>query len=71
VLTDNGKEYTSYWGSYNGFEEHLKKSGIKHRYTKVRSPWTNEYAERFNRALLEEFYQPALLTKNYKGIKQL
>jgi transposase InsO family protein len=71
VLTDNGKEYTSHWGSYHAFEEHLKKSGIKHKYTKVRSPWTNGYAERFNRTLLEEFYQPALLTKNYKGIEQL
>lgn len=71
VLTDNGKEYTSHWGSYHAFEEYLKKSGIKHRYTKVRSPWTNGYAERFNRTLLEEFYQPALLSKNYKGTKEL
>lgn len=71
VLTDNGKEYTSHWGSYHSFEEYLKKSGIKHRYTKVRSPWTNGYAERFNRTLLEEFYQPALLSKNYKDIREL
>ena len=71
VLTDNGKEYTSHWGSYHAFEEHLKKNGIKHRYTKVRSPWTNGYAERFNRTLLEEFYQPALLSKNYKDIREL
>lgn len=71
VLTDNGKEYTSHWGSYHAFEEHLKKSSIKHRYTKIRCPWTNGYAERFNRTLLEEFYQPALLAKNYESIDSL
>lgn len=71
VLTDNGKEYTSHWGSYHSFEEYLKINNIKHIYTKVRCPWTNGYAERFNRTLLEEFYQPALLRKNYKSIKEL
>lgn len=60
VLTDNGKEYTSHWGSYHIFEEYLVKQNIKHKYTKVRCPWTNGYAERFNRTLLEEFYQPAM-----------
>ena len=71
VLTDNGKEYTSHWGSYHKFEEYLAANGIKHKYTKVRCPWTNGYAERFNRTLLEEFYQPALMSKNYKSIAQL
>ena len=71
VLTDNGKEYTSHWGGSHIFEEFLKKHNIKHRYTKVRCPWTNGYAERFNRTLLEEFYQPALLRKNYASITEL
>jgi transposase InsO family protein len=71
VLTDNGKEYTSHWGSYHGFEDYLAKAGIKHKYTKVRCPWTNGYAERFNRTILEEFYQPALVSKNYGSIKEL
>lgn len=71
VLTDNGKEYTSHWGSYHSFEEFLKSNNIRHRYTKVRCPWTNGYAERFNRTLLEEFYQPALVSKNYASIKEL
>ena len=71
VLTDNGKEYTSHWGGYHVFEEYLTKEIIKHKYTKVRSPWTNGYAERFNRTLLEEFYQPSLMRKNYKSIKDL
>lgn len=71
ILTDNGKEYTTHWGSYHPFEEYLKVNNIKHKYTKVRSPWTNGYAERFNKTLLEEFYQPALLKKNYKSIAEL
>jgi len=71
VLTDNGKEYTSHWGSTHIFEEYLKSQNIKHRYTKVRCPWTNGYAERFNRTLLEEFYQPSLMRKNYASIDQL
>jgi transposase InsO family protein len=71
VLTDNGKEYTSHWGSSHGFEEYLLSQGIKHRYTKVACPWTNGYAERFNRTILEEFYQPALMSKKYSSIKEL
>ena len=72
VLTDNGKEYTSHWWGYSHvFEEYLKSQGIKHSYTKVRCPWTNGYAEIFNRTLLEEFYQPALMRKNYGSIKEL
>ena len=71
VLTDNGKEYTSHWGDSHVFEDYLKSQGIKHRYTKVRCPWTNGYKERFNRTLLEEFYQPALVSKSYKSIDKL
>jgi transposase InsO family protein len=71
VLTDNGKEYTSHWGKRHAFEDYLVKVQIKHRYTKVRCPWTNGYAERFNRTLLEEFYQPTLMRKNYASIKDL
>jgi len=71
VLTDNGKEYTSHWGASHIFEDFLTSKAIKHKYTKVRCPWTNGYAERFNRTLLEEFYQPALMSKNYSSIKEL
>ena len=55
VLTDNGKEFTSRWGKTHVFEEYLKSRGIEHKYTKVRCPWTNGYAKRFNRTLREEF----------------
>jgi transposase InsO family protein len=72
ILTDNGKEYTTHWeGGYHFFEEYLKDKGIKHRYTRVRHPWTNGFVERFQRTILEEFYQPALLKKTYHSLEEL
>ena len=41
VLTDNGKEYTHHWGDSHAFEDYLASQDIKHKYTKVKSPWTN------------------------------
>jgi transposase InsO family protein len=72
VLTDHGKEYTTHWeDSYHPFEEYLGLNGIKHRYTKVRHHWTNGFVERFQRTILEEFYQPALLKKTYHNLEEL
>lgn len=72
VLTDNGKEYTTHWeGADHEFEEYLDLVNIKHRYTKVRHPWTNGFVERFNRTILEEFYQPAILTRVYNTLYEL
>jgi transposase InsO family protein len=72
ILSDNGKEYTTHWDSrYHHFEEYLKSKGIEHRYTKVRHPWTNGFVERFQRTILEEFYQPALLKKTYDTLEDL
>ena len=66
ILTDNGKEFTTHWASKKHlFERILKNRGIKHRYTKVKHPWTNGFAERLNRTILEEFYQVALRKKRY------
>lgn len=72
VLTDNGKEFTTHWASKkHRFENALKNKGIKHRYTKVKHPWTNGFAERLNRTILEEFYQVTLRKKKYIGIQDL
>ena len=72
ILSDNGKEYTTHWDSrYHIFEGYLKFKNIEHRYTKVRHPWTNGFVERFQRTILEEFYQPALLKKTYHTIEEL
>lgn len=56
---------------HKGSMQSSKSKGIEHRYTKVRHPWTNGFVERFQRAILEEFYQPALLKRTYHTIKEL
>jgi len=72
VLTDNGKEYTTHWeGGDHEFEKYLSSLNIQHRYTKVRHPWTSGFVERFQRTILEEFYQPALLKKTYHSLEEL
>ena len=72
ILTDNGKEYTTHWQDGDHlFEEYLRSENIEHRYTKVRHPWTNGFVERFQRTLLEEFYQPMLLKRIYDTLYDL
>ena len=69
VLTDNGREYC-------GTEDHpyelfLELSDIEHRRTKVRSPQTNGFVERFHRTVLDEFFRPALRGKFYESVESL
>ncbi len=72
LLTDNGKEFTTHWRSKNHlFERALTEQKIEHRYTQVRHPWTNGFAERLNRTILEEFYQVVLRKKIYRTVKKL
>ena len=73
VLTDNGKEFTTHHSSKNhSFERLLTILGnIKHRLTKIRSPWTNGACERLNRTILEEFYQISFRSKIYNSIHDL
>lgn len=55
---------------YHLFEEYLKSKGVEYRYSKVRHPWTNRFAERFQRTLLEEFYQSNQLKRTYHTLKK-
>jgi transposase InsO family protein len=72
ILTDNGKEFTTHHSSKNhNFERLLSSLHIKHRLTKVRSPWTNGACERLNRTILEEFYQIAFRSKIYLSFDEL
>jgi len=72
VLTDNGKEYTTHWINGNhGYETFLKKKSIRHAKIKPRNPQSNGMVERFNRTLLEEFYQIAMIKKVYTSLSQL
>ena len=64
ILTDNGKEYTTHWkNGKHDYEIFLAKCGITHTRIKPRCPKSNGMVERFNRTLLEEFYQIAMLKK--------
>ena len=74
ILTDNGKEYTTH--SIRGrdahkYEKYLKLAGIVHTLTRVRSPETNGYIERFHRTLLDEFFLIAIRKKIYKSLEEL
>ena len=65
ILTDNGKEYTTHWkNARHDYEIFLAKCGITHTRIKPRCPRSNGMVERFNRTLLEEFYQIAMLKKS-------
>jgi transposase InsO family protein len=72
VLTDNGKEFTTHHKSKKHcFERIFKELNIKHRLTKVRHPWTNGSVERFQRTVLEEFYQVTFRKKIYITLEEL
>jgi len=72
ILTDNGKEYTTHWeNGKHDYENFLASCGIEHTKIKPRSPKSNGMVERFNRTLLEEFYQIAMLKKVYTSLGQL
>jgi len=72
ILTDNGKEYTTHWpNGQHGNETFLKKNNIRHPKIKPRSPQSNGMVERFNRTLLEEFYQISMIKKIYTSLPQL
>lgn len=70
ILTDNGSEYCG-----KAMEHHyqviLTLHGIKHRRTRVATPRTNGFVERFNRTVLEEFFRGILRRKFYTILDDL
>jgi len=72
ILTDNGKEYTTQWkhGKHD-YELFLAECAIRHTWIKPRTPKSNGMVERFNRTLLEEFYQIAMIKNVYTSLDQL
>jgi transposase InsO family protein len=69
VLTDNGREFC---GTENHpYELYLALNDIEHRRTKVRTPKTNGFVERFQRTVLEEFFIQALRTTFYETVEAL
>jgi transposase InsO family protein len=72
TLTDNGKEYTTHWANgKHEYEKFLKENNIRHTRIKPRTPQSNGIVERFNRMLLEEFYQITMMKKVYSSLDQL
>ena len=58
VLTDNGREFCG--TERHPYELYLALNEIEHRKTKVGSPRTNGFVERFNGTVLEEFFRPTM-----------
>ena len=56
VLTDNGREFCG--TERHPYELYLALNEIEHRTTRVGSPSTNGFVERFNGTVLEEFFRP-------------
>ena len=70
ILTDRGSEYCGN-REYHEYELYLEIEGIEHTKTKTQSPQTNGICERFQRTILNEFYQVAFRTKVYSSIEEL
>jgi transposase InsO family protein len=69
VLTDNGREYCG--TESHPYEVYLALNDLQHRRTKVKSPRTNGFVERFNRTILDEFLRPAFRQRFYTSVKAL
>ena len=70
ILTDRGSEYCGNRESHE-YELYLQVEGIDHTKTKTKSPQTNGICERFQRTVLNEFYQVAFRTKVYGSVEEL
>jgi transposase InsO family protein len=69
ILTDNGREFCG--TERHPYELYLALNDIEHRRTKVGSPRTNGFVERFNGTVLEEFFQPKLRSQLYESVEAL
>ena len=69
VLTDNGREFC---GTHrHAYELYLDLNGIEHRRTKVRTPKTNGFVERFNGTVLDEFFRVKMRETFYESVEAL
>ncbi len=69
MLTDNGSEYCG--TSDHPYEFLLWLYGVEHRRTKIKSPQTNGFVERFHLTLLKEFFQVRFRIKYYHTVEEL
>jgi len=69
VLTGNGREFCG--TESHPYELYLGLNGIGHRRTKVRTPKTNGFVERFNGTVLDEFFRVKMRDTFYDGVEAL
>ena len=69
VLTDNGREFCG--TERHPYELYLDLNGIEHRRTKVRTPKTNGFVERFNGTVLNEFFRITMRDRFYESVEAL
>ena len=70
ILTDNGREYCGK-PMIHPYQIFLEFNDIKHRRTKVATPRTNGFVERFNRTVLDEFFRETFRNKFYASVQEL
>jgi transposase InsO family protein len=70
ILTDNGTEYKGR-PTIHLYEIFLELNDIDHRTTKVATPRTNGFVERFNRTVLDEFFRTAFRKRLYESVEAL
>jgi transposase InsO family protein len=69
VLTDNGREFCG--TETHPYELYLALNEVEHRRTKVRSPKTNGFVERFNGTVLDEFFRLKMRETFYERVEAL
>jgi Transposase and inactivated derivatives len=69
VLTDNGREFCG--TEKHPYELYLDLNGIEHRRTKVRTPKTNGFVERFNGTVLDKFFRVKMRETFYETVDAL
>lgn len=70
ILTDNGREYCGR-AMIHPYQVFLELSEIGHRTTRVATPRTNGFVERFNRTVLDEFFRETFRKKLYTTVDDL
>lgn len=69
VLTDNGREFCG--TDTHPYELYLDLNGIEHRRTKVKTPKTNGFVERFNGTVLDEFFRVKMRETFYESVEAM
>lgn len=69
ILTDNGREFCG--TETHPYELYLDLNGIEHRRTRVKTPKTNGFVERFNGTVLDEFFRVKMRETFYESVETL